>query len=83
MVISADEKFQDLQLIRLGPLTVTRGFSSFAFLPGREHEVVALKSEEYKEKISTYITVFDIFSQQVLLEEQLVDNEKFEGIEII
>jgi hypothetical protein len=31
----------------------THGFSTFQFVPFREHEVVALKTEEHQDKIST------------------------------
>jgi len=44
--------------------------------------VVALKTEEYQGKIATYIMVFDL-NGQILLEETLVGNVKFEGVEIL
>jgi soluble calcium-activated nucleotidase 1 len=44
--------------------------------------VVALKTEEHRDKISTYIMVFDL-NGQVLMEETFIGNVKFEGIEVV
>jgi len=83
LVIRADEDFLDLQVYTIGPLSKTRGFSSFAFIPGRETEVVAIKSEEFRDKIASYITVFDIVTGAILMPETEIEAEKYEGIEIL
>jgi len=81
-VISTNEEFSDIRISHIGENKPTHGFSAFQFLPFREHEVVALKSEEHHDDIHTYLMVFDL-AGQVLLEETLVGNVKFEGLEVI
>jgi len=82
IVLSVDEHFHDLRMFTLGPLNPIRGFSSITFLPGREFEMVALKTEEFRGNVATYMTVFDVEKELVLMEEELISNEKFEGVEI-
>jgi soluble calcium-activated nucleotidase 1 len=81
-VISMNEQFSDIRVSHIGENKPTHGFSTFQFLPFREHEVVALKTEEHRDKISTYIMVFDL-NGQVLMEETFIGNVKFEGIEVV
>jgi len=83
LVISVDENFEDPKVIRLGPQIPTHGFSAFQFIPWRENEVVALKSEEHGDKINTFITVFDMNDGSILMPEEHIDNIKFEGLEIL
>jgi len=83
LVIMASEDFHDIRVYTIGPLMRTRGFSSIAFIPGRETEVVAIKSEEYRDSIASYITVFDIGTGEILMPETLIEAEKYEGVEII
>jgi soluble calcium-activated nucleotidase 1 len=67
----------------IGPVIATHGFSSFKFIPNTNDKiVVALKSEENDGKIATYITAFTI-DGKVLLQEQLIANFKYEGLEFI
>jgi len=82
-MIVADENFEHINVTRIGPLTATRGFSSIVFVPGREFEVIALKSEEFGEKIASYITVLNVLTGEVLMEEEYIQSMKFEGIEIL
>jgi len=82
VVISTNEHFQDIKVTHLGEKIPTHGFSSFAFVPYREDEVVALKTEEVGDTIATYITVFNL-DGTILLEETQIGNIKFEGIEIV
>lgn len=83
LVIVASEFFHDVQVHRIGELHPTRGFSSLAIIPGRETEIVAIKSEEFKDRIASYITVFDVISGEVLMSEVEIGTEKFEGVEIL
>jgi len=82
LVISANEKFEDIKISHLGPLIPTHGFSSFAFVPFRENEVVALKTEEADGAIATYITVFNL-SGEILMEETKIGDVKYEGVEFL
>jgi soluble calcium-activated nucleotidase 1 len=82
LLISTDEHFGDLQQRTVGVHNAARGFSSFKFVPHREREFVALKTEEYGERISSYIAVFDIDGNQ-LLEDTYIGDTKFEGIEFV
>ena len=62
----------------------THGFSSFKFLPGTNDVIiVALKSEEDRGKISTYIIAFNIDGKILLPETKIDDANKYEGIEFI
>ena len=73
----------EFQVTNIGTLTPTRGFSSFKFLPGsREKIIVALKTEEYQGRMSTYIMAFTT-DGYIIMPEMKVANEKFEGIEFI
>ncbi|CAB4054612.1 CANT1 [Lepeophtheirus salmonis] len=61
----------------------SHGFSSFKFIPGsRDRHILALKSEEYKGSITSYITVID-YEGNILMPETKIGNYKFEGIEFI
>ena len=58
-------------------------FSSFRFIPGTDDElIVALKTEEDKGTIRSYIMAFDI-KGKIIMEERLIGPNKFEGIEFI
>lgn len=82
-VISMNEYFEDIKVFPLGDKIPSHGFSAFAFVPYREHEIIALKTEELEGTIATYITAFDLETQNVLLEETKIGDVKFEGIEFL
>ena len=83
LLISADEAFADVHTTHIGPLNKYRGFSSFKFVPGtKDSVIVALKSEENRGKIATYIMAFSL-SGQMRMKEQKVADVKFEGLEFI
>ena len=55
------EDFEQCDVITVGSVIPTRGYSSFKFLPGTDEQIiVALRSEEDNGKIATYLTVFDL-----------------------
>eukprot|EP01119_Soliformovum_irregulare_P008511 TRINITY_DN21630_c0_g1_i1.p1 TRINITY_DN21630_c0_g1~~TRINITY_DN21630_c0_g1_i1.p1 ORF type:complete len:358 (-),score=85.72 TRINITY_DN21630_c0_g1_i1:54-1127(-) len=83
VVITATEDFVSITVDRIGTLTPIRGFSSVAYLPGRETHIVALKSQEYKDSIASYILVLDLETKSVLMEEMHIADIKLEGIEIM
>lgn len=71
------------QVRHIGEQLPTHGFSSFKFIPGtKERLIVALKSEEVKGQVATYIMAFTI-DGKVLLPETKVGDYKFEGIEFV
>ena len=60
-----------------------QSFSSFKFIPGSEDEaVIALKSEEIKGSVATYVTAFKI-DGKILMPETKISDIKYEGIEFI
>ena len=60
----------------LQPLNRLHGFSSFKFLPGsKDSVVVAIKSEENKGSIASYMLAFDL-SGRTLMEEQKIADVK-------
>ena len=84
VVILASENFETIEVRHITPLTPTRGFSEFKFLPNSNDEIiVALKSEENEEKQTqtTYITVFDLDGHILMEESEIPGNHKFEGLE--
>lgn len=84
LALLASEDFSDIRVRRVGPLSKSRGFSSFKFIPKHPTEIVALKSEETADgQFNSYITVFDLDSGRVLLDETHIDSEKFEGLEFL
>jgi soluble calcium-activated nucleotidase 1 len=83
LLITADNIFKHVEAKKITKLNVFRGFSSFKFIPGTNDQIiVALKSQETKGTISTYILSFDL-NGKMLMDETNVGNYKFEGIEFL
>ena len=83
-MIFASEDFSKIEVKHITPLTPTRGFSDFKFLPGSKDQIiVALKSEENDEAQTqnTYITVFDVNGKILMEETEIPGMMKFEGLE--
>lgn len=83
-LIRANEDFSDIKVSHVTPLTPTRGFSSFKFLPNsNDNIIVALKSEENDELHSqnAFITVFNIDGTVLLPETEIPGGHKYEGLE--
>jgi len=83
LVISTNEFFEDIKVSHIGERIPSHGFSAFVFVPYREHEIIALKTEELEGTIATYITAFDLSTGKILLPETKIGDVKFEGIEIL
>ena len=83
ILFRTDALFSKITMYRIGLFNPTHGFSSFKFIPGTgDNLIVALKSEEDKGKISSYIMVFDL-EGLILLDETKIADHKLEGIEFI
>nr|CAB3227546.1 soluble calcium-activated nucleotidase 1 [Phallusia mammillata] len=85
LLFKCSEDFSDIKLIRVGKLeSLTRGFSSFKFIPGTQDRIIlALKTEEVKGKTKSFITAFTV-DGEVLLPDQVVSNNyKYEGVEFL
>ncbi|VIO99677.1 MGC52693 protein, putative [Brugia malayi] len=85
-LLSASEDFSDIKYQQIGPLSSTRGFSAFQFVPGTSDRIiVALKSEEKDTlPVASYITVFNHEMGHILLEEMpLFGKFKYEGIAFV
>ncbi|KDR08953.1 soluble calcium-activated nucleotidase 1 [Zootermopsis nevadensis] len=83
VMITTDDTFTDIKVLRVGNIIPTHGFSSFKFIPGSSDQViVALRSEEDKGATATYIIGFDI-TGKILLPETKVADKKYEGFEFI
>lgn len=84
VLISCKADFTDLKVVYVGDLVQTHGFSSFKFVPGTNDDVaLALKTKEVEGNIQSYIIVFNVNTGDVLMSEQFVANDKFEGVEFI
>ena len=83
LLFTCSDDFSRITITRLGAFNPTHGFSSFKFIPNtNDRIIVALKSEEDRGKIASYITVFKL-NGKVLLPETKIGDHKFEGIEFI
>eukprot|EP00118_Oscarella_pearsei_P008893 m.48006 g.48006 ORF g.48006 m.48006 type:complete len:403 (+) comp33851_c0_seq2:45-1253(+) len=83
LLVTCDDHFKNIRFQRIGVLNPTVGFSSFKFVPGTEDSViVALKSEEDKGQIASYVTVFTV-DGDILLEPTYIESNKYEGIEFL
>ena len=83
-VLLASEDFSKIEVKHITPLTPTRGFSDFKFLPGsNDNIIVAMKSEENEEAQTqnTYLTVFDLDGKVLMEETEIPGKMKFEGLE--
>ena len=68
----------------MGKLDNTHGFSSFKFLPGsRDSIAVALKTKEVGDDVMSYIVVFETDTGKILMDEVLIDSQKYEGVEFL
>ena len=62
------------QVVHIGEVLATHGFSSFKFIPGTNDEViVALKTSEYNGQTATYVMVFTINGKIILGETKVAD----------
>ena len=84
ILFTSDATFSDVSITRVGSLNQVRGYSAFRFVPGSGDRVaIALKTEEDRGRIASYITVFNT-NGKVLMPDMLVsDRFKFEGIEFV
>ncbi|KAE9554424.1 hypothetical protein FO519_002352 [Halicephalobus sp. NKZ332] len=82
-LITADEQFTKFDHVRIGQVHLSRGFSSFQFLPETNDTlIIALKTEEVDRfPIATYSMIFRIDGTILVDETKLLGNYKFEGIE--
>lgn len=84
LMLKTDESFSKVDLSTIGTLDQpSHGFSSFKFVPNTQDSViVALKSEEFKGKIASYIMVFKT-DGTILYPETFIGDHKYEGIEFV
>jgi len=89
VLVSASADFTEMNVVHVGDLEKTRGFSSMKFVPGTNDNVaIALKSTEMqaseetnmKDVAKTYVTMFDVETGTVILPDQFIADYKFEGI---
>ncbi|XP_072390758.1 soluble calcium-activated nucleotidase 1 [Diabrotica undecimpunctata] len=83
VLITADANVNDVNVIEIGNAKPTRGFSSFKFVPtSNDQVIVALRTEELNGNTATYITAFTI-DGHMLLEDEHIADDKYEGFEFI
>lgn len=84
LLIKADPDFRNIDVVKVGELKPTLGYSSFKFIPNTNDQViVALKTEEVDGKTATYITVFRIDGKILLPDQKISSTLKFEGLEFV
>lgn len=81
-LVIADEPFDDVRTMTVGPRVPERGVSSFKIIPGRPNECVGLKSVEWGATSETYMVCFDL-DGNVLMSDTLVGAYKCEGVEVL
>jgi soluble calcium-activated nucleotidase 1 len=82
LLISCDEHFENWKTLELGKEHKGHGYSSFKFVPFREGEIIALKTEETGDHVHTDLEVIDVVTGKILLFVNL-GKTKYEGVEII
>uniref|UniRef100_A0A4X1UKN0 Soluble calcium-activated nucleotidase 1 n=1 Tax=Sus scrofa TaxID=9823 RepID=A0A4X1UKN0_PIG len=83
LLLSATQDFSDISVRHVGEVVPTHGFSSFKFIPNTDDQIiVALKSEEDRGQIATYIMAFTL-DGRFLLPETKIGSVKYEGIEFV
>ncbi|CAL1533529.1 unnamed protein product [Lymnaea stagnalis] len=79
LMFIVDENFENIEVRKIGPVNPTHGFSSFKFIPGTEDSIiVALKSEEDRGKIASYLLAFNL-NGNILMSEVKIGDVKYEG----
>lgn len=81
-LLIADADFEDIQVVTVGERRPERGVSTIKLLPGRENELVGLKSVELGERTETYLFCFDL-DGRILQDDIYVGPYKCEGVEIL
>lgn len=81
-VLLVSGNLRKVRVVHVGKNIPTHGFSSIKAIPGRPKELVALKSEENSGRLKTYVMVFTL-DGEILMDEQLVEDDKFEGLAFI
>jgi len=83
ILITADEDFENISFRKIGFLNPTHGYSSFKFVPDSNDEmIIALKTVEDGDFVGSYITLFKT-DGSLLIDEQFIENVKYEGVEFI
>ena len=84
ILFATDAAFSDVSMTSVGTINHERGYSAFRFVPGTgDRVVVALKTEEVRGRIASFVTVFSIDGKVLMDDMQVSDQFKFEGIEFI
>ena len=83
LIVKCDSKFKKVSITTVGEVNPIRGFSSFKFVPDtKDNVIVALKTEEDRGNIATYISVFTL-DGTILVPDTKFADIKYEGIEFI
>lgn len=82
LLISVDSHGGHAEVRRVGERLPLRGTSAFQFVPWREDELLVLRSEEHRGAMRAYVGVYTM-DGAVLMEDTLVGDYKFEGVEFV
>lgn len=85
LLIRANSDFSAFSTLNIGELRSSRGFSAFRFLPGfNDKYIVALKTAEDPETkvMKSFVSVFTV-DGKILLDDQVVGDDKYEGIDFL
>lgn len=82
LLVSCNEHFEDWKTVQLGRPHKGHGWASFKFVPFREHEIIALKTEEEGDHTHTDLEVIDIHTGEILLFLKL-GAIKYEGVALL
>jgi len=84
VLLSASEDFSDIDVVYVEKHNKKHGFSSFKFIPGtQDNLLLGLKTNEVGDDVSSYAVVVEVPTGKVIMDEQLIMNEKFEGVEFL
>uniref|UniRef100_A0A6B2L8E4 Apyrase n=1 Tax=Arcella intermedia TaxID=1963864 RepID=A0A6B2L8E4_9EUKA len=79
----ASPDFKRIETGEIGKFDPLKGTSSFKFVPFREGEILQLKTIEAGDTVESYLSVVNLNTGKVLMEDIKVGDVKFEGVEFI
>jgi len=79
----ASHDFKSISMNQIGEKDYLKGISSFKFVPFQNGDIVQLKTIELGLQIETYFSVVNLYTKEVLMQDQYVGSVKYEGLEFI
>jgi soluble calcium-activated nucleotidase 1 len=82
IIFIASQDFTSITINTIGENDPKKGTSSFKFIPYQNGDILQLKTIETQDQVETYISVVNIYTREVLMDDKYIDSVKF-GVEFI